>query len=549
MAKPKIRCAIYTRKSSDEGLEQAFNSLDAQYEACAAYIASQCHEGWRLVPTRYDDGGLSGGTLERPALQALLSDIEAGRVDMIVLYKMDRLTRSLADFSRIVDRLDAADASFVSVTQSFNTATSMGRLTLNMLLSFAQFEREVTAERIRDKIAASKAKGLWMGGTVPLGYDRHVDGASRSLVVNEEEAATVRALFELYEAHGCLNRVAACAEDQGLRSKPRKGHQGQPFSRGAIHKLLTNPLYLGKIVHKDKVYDGRHAPIIDAALWDRVQSRLQAASAKRRGCTQRTDGSAWLKGTCSDETGDPLTPSHTRKNGRIIRYYLSNRLLRGKDPKGWRLPAKALEGAIEECLLGWLRADTTLIALSEGLPVGDIEPLRTTLAGFTASVAKGDRAALARLRTLLSHARISPGQIRLQIDPTALAAVLGNAIPDTAVDHLTFTRPFTCKRRGVETKLIMGQRQPDPDPTLQRTLARAHLWVQAMKDGTSVTELAKANTTSSSYIRTRLVLATLSPKIQKAIMDGTQPEDLTTLKLLRMKLPLDWKAQEQMLGL
>ena len=209
----KFRCAIYTRKSSDEGLEQEFNSLDAQYEACSAYITSQRHEGWKPVHTRYDDGGISGGTLDRPGLQALLSDIDAGLIDMIVVYKIDRLTRSLSDFSKIIDRLDAAKASFVSVTQSFNTATSMGRLTLNMLLSFAQFEREVTAERIRDKIAASKAKGLWMGGTVPLGYDPHPDKTVRGLVINNIEAETVQELFCLYDQLGCLSKVEAKAHE------------------------------------------------------------------------------------------------------------------------------------------------------------------------------------------------------------------------------------------------------------------------------------------------------------------------------------------------
>lgn len=251
----KIRCAIYTRKSSEDGLEQEFNSLDAQREACAAYIASQKHEGWILLRDHYDDGGLSGGTIERPALRQLLDDIEAGRVDQIVVYKIDRLTRSLADFAKIVDILDDTDASFVSVTQSFNTATSMGRLTLNMLLSFAQFEREVTAERIRDKIAASKKKGLWMGGNVPLGYDP--DG--RTLRINDGEAETVRTLYGFYETHGILRKVKDKADATGLVTKRRASPDGTPsggvaFSRGHIYQILTNPIYAGRIRHKGQVW-------------------------------------------------------------------------------------------------------------------------------------------------------------------------------------------------------------------------------------------------------------------------------------------------------
>ena len=260
----KIRCAIYTRKSSEEGLEQEFNSLDAQREACAAYVASQKAEGWIIVHEEYDDGGLSGGTMDRPALQRLMSDIDDGRVDQIVVYKIDRLTRSLADFAKIVERLDAAEASFVSVTQSFNTATSMGRLTLNMLLSFAQFEREVTAERIRDKIAASKKKGLWMGGQVPLGYD--ADG--RTLRIRSDEAETVRSIYRLYQELGTIGEVSEAAEAMGLRSRKRILSTGRvtggiALDRGHIYHILTNPLYAGRIRHRNHVYEGKHPAIIE----------------------------------------------------------------------------------------------------------------------------------------------------------------------------------------------------------------------------------------------------------------------------------------------
>jgi len=283
--KKPIRCAIYTRKSSEEGLDQDFNSLDAQFEACSAYVASQRYEGWKLLNNRYDDGGISGGTLERPALQRLLEDIDAGRVNMVVLYKIDRLTRSLADFSKLVERFDATGCSFVSVTQAFNTSSSMGRLTLNVLLSFAQVEREVTADRIRTKIAASKKKGMWMGGMVPLGYSKNPDQKLRGLVLNESEAGTVQTIFRLYAIHGCLRVVQEELAQTGIRSKrhvfTNKGTRGgSVMSRGQIHFLLTNPIYIGLIRHKDKTWPGLHVAIIGSDLWEQVQAKLKAASSR-----------------------------------------------------------------------------------------------------------------------------------------------------------------------------------------------------------------------------------------------------------------------------
>ncbi len=374
-SRPSLRCAIYTRKSSEEGLGQEFNSLDAQREACAAYVASQKHEGWRLAPERYDDGGLSGGTLDRPALQRLLGDIDTGRVQMVVVYKIDRLTRSLADFAKLVERLERAGCSFVSVTQAFNTSSSMGRLTLNVLLSFAQFEREVTAERIRDKIAASKRKGLWMGGLPPLGYDAPASSGSepstqstpRRLVVNPAEAEVVRALFGLYDQMGCLRDVEREADQLGLRSKPRsfasgRTSGGQPFSRGQIHHLLTNPVYRGLIRHKALLHPGLHEPLVDEALWARVQAKLQDGSSRPRSrpremgkAALQASGtravapagaflpSAPLTGRLRDETGDRLTPTHASKDGRRLRYYTSSRLLQGQ--RGEPRPGAAQRGA------------------------------------------------------------------------------------------------------------------------------------------------------------------------------------------------------------
>ena len=318
----KIRCAIYTRKSSEEGLEQEFNSLDAQREACASYVASQKHEGWVLLPAAYEDGGLSGGSLERPALQRLMQDMRDGHVDQIIVYKIDRLTRSLADFSKIVDVLDAAGASFVSVTQSFNTATSMGRLTLNMLLSFAQFEREVTAERIRDKIAASKRKGLWMGGNVPLGYEP--DG--RTLKISAVDAPTIRTIYDLYSKHRNVRIVKTEADKRGMKTALRTLSSGRlkggtAFSFGHIYHILSNPIYAGRIRHKTKVWPGQHPALIDPADWDALQEQLKAGAVRSRAGKGRIDDGqkkqvSLLTGKVFDETGDRLTPSHT-KTGRV----------------------------------------------------------------------------------------------------------------------------------------------------------------------------------------------------------------------------------------
>ena len=321
-----LRCAVYTRKSSEEGLEQAFNSLDAQREAGEAYVHSQRHEGWTLVPDRYDDGGVSGGTMDRPALRQLLADVEAGLVDVVVVYKIDRLTRSLHDFSRIVEVFDRHSVSFVSVTQQFNTTTSMGRLTLNILLSFAQFEREVTGERIRDKIAASKRKGMWMGGFVPLGYDCK----DRKLVVNEAEAETVRHIFTRFVVLGSATKLVEELAKAGYRNKPRhanaKDHakaKGLAFDKTQIYKVLHNRIYLGEIGHKGTWYPGEHPAIIDQALWDKVH-RIFEKHRVQRAATARRKTPAPLKGLLFGPDDKAMTPTHTRRKGKEYRYYVSH---------------------------------------------------------------------------------------------------------------------------------------------------------------------------------------------------------------------------------
>ncbi len=337
--KRKLRCAVYTRKSSEEGLEQEFNSLDAQREACLSYIASQKAEGWQAVGDWYDDGGYSGGTLERPALKRLIADIEARRVDIIVVYKIDRLSRALMDFARLVEVFDRNSVTFVSVTQSFNTTTSMGRLTLNVLLSFALFEREVIGERIRDKFAASRKKGMWMGGFVPLGYSVE----DRKLVINEAEAAIVRSIFKRFVKLGSATKLT-----QELAAANTRNRYGKLIDKGAIYKLINNRVYVGDAVHKGTAYRGEHEPIIDRALWDQVHELLKE-SPRKRASRNRTRTPALLKGLIFAPGDVPMTPTHTRKGGKLYRYYISTSALRSGLPTACpvkRIPANEIEAAV-----------------------------------------------------------------------------------------------------------------------------------------------------------------------------------------------------------
>jgi len=341
----RLRCAIYTRKSSEEGLDMEFNSLDAQREACEAYVVSQRAEGWAAIREPYDDGGVSGGTLDRPALKRLLADVEAGLIDVIVVYKIDRLSRSLMDFARLVEIFERNQVTFVSVTQSFNTTTSMGRLTLNILLSFAQFEREVIGERIRDKVAASRKRGMWMGGYVPLGYDVH----DRKLVVNENEAATVRMIFQRFAAIGSATMLAKALAAEGVLNK-----RGKLVDKGFLYKLINNRVYLGEAVHKGTAYPGEHAAIIDQALWDNVHAILQE-SPRLRAKNTRAQTPALLKGIIFTETGTAMTPTATKKGSRLYRYYASMDLIRnrpiGESAGLLRLPA----GMVEDAVIGEIR--------------------------------------------------------------------------------------------------------------------------------------------------------------------------------------------------
>ena len=341
----RLRCAIYTRKSSEEGLDMEFNSLDAQREACESYVASQRAEGWAAIREPYDDGGVSGGTLDRPALKRLLADVEAGLIDVIVVYKIDRLSRSLMDFARLVEIFERNQVTFVSVTQSFNTTTSMGRLTLNILLSFAQFEREVIGERIRDKVAASRKRGMWMGGYVPLGYDVR----DRKLVVNDNEAATVRMIFKRFASIGSATMLAKALAAEGVLNK-----RGKLVDKGFLYKLINNRVYLGEAVHKGTAYPGEHAAIIDQALWDNVHAVLQE-SPRLRAKNTRAQTPALLKGIIFTETGTAMTPTATKKGSRLYRYYASMDLIRNRPIGDGAGPLRLPAGMVEDAVIGEIR--------------------------------------------------------------------------------------------------------------------------------------------------------------------------------------------------
>ncbi len=551
----RVRCAIYTRKSSEDGLEQDFNSLDAQHEACAAYITSQKAEGWVLLPERYDDGGISGGTLERPALQRLLSDIDRGLVDQILVYKIDRLTRSLTDFAKIVERLDASGASFVSVTQSFNTATSMGRLTLNMLLSFAQFEREVTAERIRDKIAASKKKGLWMGATVPLGYA--ADG--RSLKIAEPDAEVIRTIYNLYLKHGNVRLVKEVIDDKGMKTPVRtlcsgrvKG--GADFSYGHIHYILTNPVYAGRIRHHAKVYPGQHDPLIDPEVWDGIQEQLRSDAAKDRTFTRRnrdgtTASTSLLAGKVYDQTGDRLTPSHSKTaKGRKLRYYVSHRLVRGsapRDPSGWRLPAPELEDKVSNLIRRHLDRPNVRAGIVCDATVEETVELGERIVALVGDQPEEKADARQLQLALVERIKIAPGSIRISLSPSRLAAALGVGTDRLRKEILTLSSPFQHRKRGAETKLIIGNDPGTIDATLLRNIGRAHRYLDLAISGKTFGEIAQDEGVSKRRIQQVIELAFLAPDAIRSVQNGRQPVGLTSEWFMRHAFSPIWSEQRE----
>jgi len=559
-----IRCAIYTRKSSEEGLEQDFNSLDAQREACEAYIKSQKHEGWEAVSHKYDDGGYSGGTLERPALDALLSDIRQKKVDVVVVYKIDRLTRSLFDFSKIVEIFDTGGVSFVSVTQQFNTTTSMGRLTLNVLLSFAQFEREVTGERIRDKIAASKKKGMWMGGCVPFGY--RVE--KRELVIDEPEAQHVRTVYEKYLELGSVRAVKDAVDALGITSRPTSRTSGRLLGRGHIYRILTNPIYMGKISHKGLLSDGQHQAIIEPKVWLKVQEMLQANNARERDQPNAAVSSP-LAGLIFDEQGERLTPSHAVKGGRRYRYYISNVLIREPDnTNGIRLSAPEIEAAVCQIVHGVMRdpqQTVSLIAAPDPSPSG-IEAFVGRAKTFIDSIVKkSPYEQLVGLKPALARIVIGTQQITLSLKRSALESVvqgtLGRQSPEEriAVSQagdvlLAISLPIRVGRRGRETRIILqsGQtRQRSVDQSLVTMVARGYTWRHqiATSEVTTMIDIARREKLTDSYVSRIITLGFLAPDIITAILEGTAPAELTGNRLQALHdLPLDWPSQRQILG-
>ncbi len=540
-----LRCAVYTRKSTEDGLEQEFNSLDAQREACEAYILSQRHEGWTLVPARYDDGGFSGGNMERPGLKSLLADVDAGLVDVIVVYKVDRLTRSLADFAKIVERLDAKEASFVSVTQAFNTTTSMGRLTLNVLLSFAQFELEVTGERIRDKIAASKKKGLWMGGPVPLGYQV----IERKLVPVPEEAERVRTIMSLYlelkTVPALIERLAAdgiVTKVQQRTSGPHKG--GIPFARGSLFYLLKNPVYRGKIVHKGKVYDGEHEAIVDEELWNAVQAQLaEKAPPRKRPKNSRND--ALLNGIITDPEGRPVVPTFATKGSRRYSYYETRKdLARPSDPPATRFPQGLIDRHLIEQLGNLLADEHALRRLSGIVEAGQLQTMLVRAQLLQQQISEL-RMFKPVIQSLISSIAIRTDGVEVTLDPAAFD-ISGD-------DQWTWLIPLPTRRPFREAKLridfkALDRKVADDLVSLIAEALEAQRLVLASPE-LSLNQLGKREGRCRTHLARLLRISWLSPRIIEAIAAGTQPGKLNRKTLLSTSIPFCWEEQEELFGL
>jgi len=497
MSKAPIRCAIYTRKSSEEGLDQDFNSLAAQREACEAYVLSQAGEGWICLDAEYEDGGCSGGNMDRLGLMALLKDIEAGKIDIVVVYKVDRLTRSITDFGRIVEQLDGAGASFVSVTQAFNTTTSMGRLTLNVLLSFAQFEREVTGERIRDKIAASKARGMWMGGNLPLGYD----AINRKLVINKAEAKTVRHIFDCYLNLQSTSAMLERLTREGITSKRWQSRRGSwrgggPIGRGALIALLKNPIYISKIRHGVKVYDGLHEPILDEKTFNKAQTIMVGNSHKRAEISAKCTEANPLKGKLFDSIGNPMIPSFAQKKNKArYRYYVSQPLV-----KGSKLPAGVL-GRI-----GASEIETTVQdAFGEDGNASDILRIRLTYDTVEITVRDHDE--------VISVP--SPRQTKLSVPGRA--------------------------PRGSRVT---------PDQAWVKAIARAYGWRRQLEKGevTRISEIADQLCVGQRYIAQLIPLGWMAPDLIEGILEGSIRPAIPLSYLKTKDLPLDWSAQRRLIA-
>lgn len=529
----KIRCAIYTRKSTEEGLEQEFNSLQAQREACEAYIKSQKHENWQLLPTEYDDGGYSGGNMERPALKRLLQDVQNGLVDIIVVYKIDRLTRSLMDFSKIVEVLDKHNASFVSITQHFNTTTSMGRLTLNMLLSFAQFEREVTGERIRDKISASKKKGMWMGGKPPLGYYRK----DKKIYPDEEKAKFVISIFQKYVALKSTTLLKEWLQQQGHN-----------ISVGNLNCILRNKAYIGLVGHKGTWYQGEHQGIIPTELFEQVQNVMADNRINRQHYDPKK---SLLSGKLYDDKGNAMSPSwSTGCSGKTYRYYVSQAIIR-KEPsklgKIGKVSLPQLENFIDSWFDRFLREKPKIHSYIQHFEVAKQKKILKLLSSYTItrSIEKA----------LIKCVQLNPNEVEITLH-TEQVVELFNAIyenremrllkPEELKTENTYTELYHIGTIANGEKIIVGQfiePKKHPNTELIKILNQAYTWHQDILDGKTTQEIANRDKVCVQYVRRILNLSFLSPKIVRAILNGTQPADCTLKKLLSIKTS-DWCKQE-----
>ncbi len=553
----RVRCAIYTRKSSEEGLEQDFNSLDAQFEACAAYIKSQASEGWLLNKERYDDGGISGGTLERPGLIRLLDDIRGGRIDIVVVYKVDRLTRSLLDFAKLVEAFDKAGTSFVSITQSFNTTTSMGRLTLNMLLSFAQFEREVTAERIRDKIAQSKARGMWMGGFTPIGYQPN----GRSLTIVEAHAAIVRDIFDRYLRLGNVRLLQNELNSAGILKPSRmsaagRSYGGVAFNRSELYNLLGNRIYAGDIVHRDKVWPGLHQPIIDRGTFERAHELL-ARHVKGDRSPPNAEQRSLLSGRVADDRGEPLLATHACKKtpvgNRRYRYYVSKAVQLGTGG-GMRIPALELEHVVIARLSEMLDNPLSVLEHNASVDAASVKRAMQRAQTLTKELRsrriEGQRALI---RQLIRNVVIVEDKLLIKVDWAALCEVLGLPVQIADDDILTLEATAKLTRSGRAIRMVQQDGRlikPTIDLTLVRQIAKARNWWQQLQQerGLTVTGIAENENVTQSYVTRILRLAFLSPDVLKSIMTGKQPVwvDVGALST-GTAISLDWDQQKRVL--
>ena len=506
------RCAIYTRKSTEEGLEKEFNTLDAQREACVAYITSQKSEGWSLVKTHYDDGGFTGGNMERPALKQLIEDVKAKKIDIIVVYKIDRLTRSLMDFAKLVEVFDQHEVTFVSVTQSFNTTTSMGRLTLNVLLSFAQFEREVISERVRDKIAASKQKGMWMGGNIPLGYDVE----ERRLLINTDEAKNVRLIYDYYLKIGSVFELKDYLDKNNIRSKSRKTGEeikcGISYSRGALYSILRNPVYIGKTRHKGKIYEGQHEAIIDQFIWDQVQTKLTDKAVNPR--SMRYDKiDVLLKGKIFDCEGNRYSPSFTTKNDKRYRYYTSQNLLQNREhPKHIiaRIPADSFENMI-------VRAVTDLLKGDKIIEILNIKESNQINANWL--VKREGQIKINEIMKSVEQSIVHEDKVILCFNWPALVKTLSGHLdvefspPEKEIYN--YTIPFSTRRAEKGALIIQSKAKEEKDDPFAKTPLELKNWVRGIvwRDeffkGTMIADIAKREKIDPRYVG-RLIDASLS---------------------------------------